>query len=114
LNWEVQKNFVRTVRAVEWLIGVEIPGCQALEGMGSITDLYKSLAEACTRDTLGLFTPPVVEALKESVPMLLSIIPELGWDGDVDFTACQGRSPITTKLVFPFSLSRRGVDWARF
>ncbi|KAH9958846.1 glycoside hydrolase family 5 protein [Russula dissimulans] len=95
---EFEMNFVRTVRAVEWLIGVEVPGCQALEGMASITDLYESLVEACARDTLGLFTPPVVEAVKESVPMLLYVIQELGW-WNLDFTACQGRSPITTNFM---------------
>jgi hypothetical protein len=97
----VQKNFVRTVRAVEWLIGVDVPGCPALEGTPNAKNLYERLAQACATDTLGLFTPPVTEALNTSFHTLRYIARELEWK--IDFTACQERQPITTKLVFTFS-----------
>ena len=54
-------------------------------------------------DTLGLFTSPVTEALNSSFHTLLYVAKELEWM--IDFTACQERVPITTKLVFTFSLS---------
>ena len=103
LYWAVQKNFVRTVRAVEWLIGVDVPGCPALEGTPNAENLEERLTQAFAMDTPGLFTPPVIEALKTSFPTLLDIALELGWI--IDFTACGGRLPITTKLVFTFSQS---------
>jgi hypothetical protein len=99
----VQKNFVRTVRAVEWLIGVNVPGFPALKGTPNTENLHERLTQASAMDSPGLFTPPVIEALKASFPMLLYIAPELEWK--VDFTACHERPPITTKLVFTFSRS---------
>ena len=99
----VQKNFVRTVRAVEWLIGVDVPGCPALEGTPNAENLVERLTQAFASDTPGLFTPPVIEALKASFPTLLYIAQELEWM--IDFTACEGRQPITTKLVFALSRS---------
>jgi hypothetical protein len=96
--WAVQKNFVRTVRAVEWLIGVNVPGYQALEGMPNAENLVERLTQASSMDTPGLFTPPVIEALKASIPMLLYIGRELEWS--IDFTPCRERQQITTKLVF--------------
>ncbi len=103
LVWPVQKNFVRTVRAVEWLIGVDVPGCLDLEGTPHAKNLDKRLVQASAKDSLGLLTLPVIEALKSSFPMLFYIAQELEWM--IDFTACQSRQPITTKLVFT-SLSR--------
>jgi hypothetical protein len=103
LVWPVQKNFVRTVRAVEWLVGVDVLGCPDLEGTPHAKNLDKVLVQASAKDSLGLLTLPVIEALKSSFPMLLYIAQELEWM--IDFTACQGRRPITTKLVFT-SLSR--------
>ena len=89
---------VKTVRAVEWLIGVDVPGCPALEGTPNAENLVERLTQAFAMDTPGLFTPPVIEALKASFPTLLYIAQELEWM--IDFTACEGRQPITTKLVF--------------
>jgi len=89
---------------VEWLIGVDVPGCPDLEGTPHAKNLDGRLVQASAMDSPGLLTPPVIEALKSSFPMLLYIAQELEWM--IDFTACQGRQPITTKLVFT-SLSRR-------
>ena len=103
LDRAVQKNFVRTVRAVEWLIGIEVQGCPALEDTPNAKNLDERLEQASAIDTLGLLTPPVIEALTASFPMLLCIARELQWT--IDFTVCQDRVPITTKFVFPFSQS---------
>jgi hypothetical protein len=105
LDWTVQKNYVRIVRAMEWLIGVDVQGCSTLSGSPDMTNLNERLAEARTKDNLGLFTPQVVDALNQSFPMLCSVAQELYWT--VDFSTCQERSMITTKFIFLFSkLSR--------
>ena len=103
MYWAVQKNFVRTVRAVEWIIAVDVPGCPSLDGKANAKNLHERLTQASAIDTLGLFTSPVIEALNSSFHTLLYVAKELEWT--IDFTACQERGPITTKLVFTFSLS---------
>ena len=112
LDWAVQKNFVRTVRAVELLLGVYVPGCSVLEGTPSVTNLGERLAEAFVVDALGLFTPPVVEALGQSFPILLYTAQKLEWT--IDFTGCQEHSLITTKFVFPFSVEVERLTVSRF
>jgi hypothetical protein len=101
LDWAVQKNFVKTVRAVEWFIGVDVPGCEALNGTPNAESLDERLTQASAMDNAGLFAPPVIEALKASFPMLLYIAQELEWM--IDFTACQGRRLIKTKFVLTLS-----------
>ena len=91
------------MRAVEWLIGIEVQGRRTLKGTPNANNLNERLVRASAMDTPGLLTPPVIEALRASFPMLLYIAQELQWA--IDFTACQDRLPITTKFVFP-SLSR--------
>ena len=103
LDWAVEKNFVKTVRAVEWLIGVDVPGCAALGGMPNTENLCDRLTQASALNTSGLFTPPVVDALTASLPMLLSIAQELEWT--IDFTVCQRRLPIVTKFIFTHTRS---------
>jgi hypothetical protein len=88
---------------VEWLIGIEVQGCPAIEDTPNAENLDERLVWASALDTLGLLTPPVIEALTESFPTLLYIAQELQWT--IDFTACQDRLPITTKFVFPFSVA---------
>ena len=86
---------------MEWLIGIETQGFPALEDTPNAKNLGERLLRASAIDTSGLLTPPVIEALRASFPMLLYIAQELQWA--IDFTACQDRLPITTKFVFPFS-----------
>ena len=88
---------------VEWLIGIEVQGYPALDGTPNAKNLGERLVQAFAMDTSGLLTPPVIEALMASFPMLLHIADELRWT--IDFTPCQDRLPITTKFVFSFSQS---------
>ena len=88
---------------MEWLIGIEVQGCPAIEDTLNANNLHERLVQASAMDTLGLLTPPVITAVTASFPMLLYIAQELPWT--IDFTACQNRLSITTKFVFP-SLSR--------
>ena len=91
------------MRAVEWLIGIEVQGCPALEDTLNPNNLDERLVLASAMDSPGLLTFPVIEALRAAFPMLLYIAQELEWT--IDFTECQNRIPITTKFVFPFSQS---------
>lgn len=72
--------------------------------MPNAKNLEERLTQAFAMNARRLFTPPVIDALKASFPMLLYIAQELEWT--IDFTGCQQRQPITTKFVFTFSLSR--------
>ncbi|KAF8493036.1 glycoside hydrolase family 5 protein [Russula emetica] len=94
---DFQKNFVRTVRAVEWLIGIEVQGYPALEDTPNAKNLDERLVRASAMDTLELLTPPVIDALRASFPMLLYIAQELQWT--IDLTAYQDRLPITTNFM---------------
>jgi hypothetical protein len=88
---------------VEWLLGIEVQGCPALEDAPTTNNLDERLVRTSTIDTMGLLTSPVMEALTASFPMLLYIAQELQWT--MDFTGCQDRLPITTKFVLSFSQS---------
>ena len=100
-NWSVQKNFVKTVRTVELLLGIQVEGYPALRGMPNNADMSARLENACTTDNSGLFDPEsvVVKALTEAASILPDIMLELEWL--VDFGACQGRAPLTTKFASP-------------
>ena len=95
----VQKNFVKTVRAVELLLGIPMEWYPALQGMPSNADMGARLANACTTNSSGLFNPEstVVKALTEAVSILPGIIQDLGLP--LDFGSCQGHTALTTKPV---------------
>jgi hypothetical protein len=97
----VQKNFVKVVRATESLLGIEVPGVPALSSYGasSVADLSGLLTDACGSDDSGTFGSAVVQALVEAIPILVELELELGF---MDLGACEGRSPLATKSVFPF------------
>ncbi|KAH9968447.1 glycoside hydrolase family 5 protein [Lactifluus volemus] len=96
---DFQKNFVKTVRAVELLLGIQLEGYPALQGMSIDADMKTRLENACTTDNSGLFSPEsvVVKALTEAASILPDIMLELEWL--VDFGACQGRAPLTTNFM---------------
>jgi hypothetical protein len=74
-----------------------------MEDTPNAKNLDERLVRASAMDALGLLTPPVIEAVTASFPMLLYIAQELQWS--IDFTAYQDRLPITTKFVFPLSVA---------
>ncbi|KAI0249698.1 glycoside hydrolase family 5 protein [Lactifluus subvellereus] len=83
---DFQKNFVKTVRAVELLLEIPVEGYSALQGISSDGDMSTRLANACTTDSPGLFDPEsvVVKALTEAVSILPGIIQDLGSPLDFD------------------------------
>ncbi|KAI9446884.1 family 5 hypothetical beta glucosidase from glycoside dehydrogenase [Russula earlei] len=93
---EFEKDFVRTVRAMECLIGVNVPGC-SLGGTPDATNLSKRLREAAKTNPSGWFTSTVVKALEKSLPMLKFIEHELNWV--VNFNAGGQRPLITTNFM---------------
>lgn len=96
----VYKNFVQTVRLVEWFLEKKLPEFQAIKVAPNITDIHEIIAEAYTMDWSGPLSPPVIEAFIEAFPMLCDAAEEINWR--VDSCPCQDISPITTKHVFFF------------
>jgi glucan endo-1,6-beta-glucosidase len=113
LGWSVQKNFVKTVRAVELLFGIQVEGYPALQGIPNNADMTARLKKASTVDNSGLFDPESVvgKALTEAAFILPDIILQLNWL--VDFGACQGCTSLTTRLFFSLlHLSSESYDGA--
>jgi len=100
----VYKNFVKTVRLVEWFLEKKLPEFQALKVAPKITDIHKIIAETSTMDCLGPLPLPVIEAFIEAFPMLCEAAEEINWR--VDSCPCHKISPITTKHVFFYSQSQ--------
>ncbi|KAI0249706.1 glycoside hydrolase family 5 protein [Lactifluus subvellereus] len=96
---DFQKNFVKTVRAVELLLGIPVEGYPALQGVPGDVDMSTRLANAYTTDSLGLFDPEsaVVKALTKAVSILPGIMQDLGLP--LDFGSCQGRTTLTTNFM---------------
>ncbi|KAI0249705.1 glycoside hydrolase family 5 protein [Lactifluus subvellereus] len=92
-----QKNFVKTVRAVELLLGIPVEGNLPLPPMPSEADMCTRLVIACNTDSSGLFRPSsaVVRALMKACFILPGIIQELGWLPNYD--SCHGCTALTTK-----------------
>jgi hypothetical protein len=84
-------------------MGIEVPGVPALQpySASSVADLSGRLTDAsgCDDDS-GIFNTgsAVVQALIEAIPILAGLECDLGF---LDLGACAGRSPLTTKSVFP-------------
>ncbi|KAI9509112.1 family 5 hypothetical beta glucosidase from glycoside dehydrogenase [Russula earlei] len=95
-----QKNFVKTVRAMECLIGVKVSGC-SIPGTPTASNLGARLKTAAQTNPSGWFSSTIVKALNNSLPMLQFVENEIGWVPD--FSAGSQRSPITTKLVLYLS-----------
>ena len=96
----VYKNFVKTVRLVEWFLEKKLPEFQAIKVAPKIADIHEILAEASTMDWSGPLSPPVIEAFIDAFPMLCDAAEEINWR--VDSCPCQEISPITTKHVLFF------------
>lgn len=75
----VQKNFVKTVRAVELGLGLSVPGV-TLTGLSD--DGPKNVTHGLTRAIgAGIFSPEVRAALKDAIPILATIAPRLKISG---------------------------------
>ena len=109
LDCSVQKNFVLTLRVVELLLGIDVEGSLPLQDIPRDGDMSSRLANACRTDNSGLFDPEsaVVKALAEAFSILPWVMRQL--ECPADFNACQGRTALTTKPVFPPSAAAMKV-----
>lgn len=97
----VQKNFVKTVRAVETILGIEDNGSPAnlLASAPSLSaNFVAALKGACSST---IFNKEVTEALSEAVSILLDIAEECDLKDMLTLSSfdCQGRTPLVTKYV---------------
>jgi hypothetical protein len=108
----VYKNFVKTVRLVEWFLQRKLPEFQATKVVPTMQDLREILVAPST-GTVDWSEPPlpfpVIEAVADAFLMLLDAAEDLDWQ--VDSCPSQDLEPITTKLVFFSLFSVAATDW---
>lgn len=98
---EFQKNFVKTVRAVETILGIEDNGSPAnlLASAPSLSaNFVAALKGACSST---IFNKEVTEALSEAVSILLDIAEECDLKDMLTLSSfdCQGRTPLVTNFM---------------
>ena len=96
----VQKNFVKVVRAVEFILGISNSGSAS---RASATSWQRGVASASS-STNGLFNDEVKAVLKEAVPIFAKVAIELAvpaiFDlGIASFSLDNRRQPLMTKYV---------------
>lgn len=116
----VQMNFVKTVRAVELVLGIPIPG---VAFSSKITTTNFTAAMSATVTAMGngnstgasasnIFTPEVTAALQDAVPILVEMALELSIPTIFNFASTAApvhnqREPLVTKsAVIPWSIMR--------
>lgn len=73
-SWTVQKNFVDTVRAVELLLGIPVPG-MSLNAQITTSNFTQTLDIAA--NLTGIFNSNVRAALAAAAPILVDLAVEL-------------------------------------
>ncbi|KAI0825658.1 glycoside hydrolase family 5 protein [Irpex lacteus] len=69
---DFQKNFVKTIRAVELLLGIPVPG-ESLNFKPTGTNFTDVLNTAASSSGSGIFTSEIKSVLKDAVPILAGI-----------------------------------------
>ncbi|KAI0343318.1 glycoside hydrolase family 5 protein [Trametopsis cervina] len=69
---DFQKNFVKTIRAVELLLGIPVPGEQ-LSFKVSTTNFTAALTGAATTSSGGIFTDEIKSVLRDAAPILAQV-----------------------------------------
>jgi glucan endo-1,6-beta-glucosidase len=92
----VQKNFVATVRAVELVLGIDVP-FMTLDVSASVSNNFTAALSAACSSTI--FTPEVQSALADAVPILLEIGVQYELQTVLEASSFrkQSNSPLTTK-----------------
>ncbi|KAI6041889.1 glycoside hydrolase family 5 protein [Pisolithus marmoratus] len=95
---DFQKNFVKTVRAVETLLGIQVTGYNAnLPASLPTTNFTAALQQACS---MSLFDANVVDALADAIPILLGIGSQCGLaDTFTSEIFNSRRSPLVTNFM---------------
>ncbi|TFY67559.1 hypothetical protein EVG20_g3897 [Dentipellis fragilis] len=89
---DFQKNFVKTIRVVELLLGIGVPGHGldldvSLNGL----NLTSAVSIASSSDKSGLFSPEVTRAITTALPILLEMELELGLPGILEIGKAKSR-----------------------
>lgn len=87
----VQKNFVQVIRAVEFGLGIPIPGqADAVLSSGNLTAAINHASSS------PIFNPEVQSVLKDSLPIINRLVVELGLDEVFKFShTAEGQRLIT-------------------
>ncbi|KAI6041892.1 glycoside hydrolase family 5 protein [Pisolithus marmoratus] len=95
---DFQKNFVKTVRAVETLLGIQVTGYSAnLPASLPTTNFTAALQQACS---MSLFDANIVDALADAIPILLGIGSQYGLAGTFTSELFNSRrSPLVTGFM---------------
>ncbi|THH08906.1 hypothetical protein EW146_g8839 [Bondarzewia mesenterica] len=99
---DFQKNFVKTVRAIELLLGIPLPNHSLPSALRSMS-LTASLPLAAQSDKSGIFNDEVMQAVENALPILLGIGQDLGLEDVLDVAKAKGRGglwePLTTNFM---------------
>ncbi|KAI0047138.1 glycoside hydrolase family 5 protein [Auriscalpium vulgare] len=98
---DFQVNFVKTVRAVELLLGIPVPG-RTLDLPSNVSNLTSALASASSSDQTGLFSVEVVQAIKSALPMLVGLEEQLELSDILDLANARGRGGSRAALTTNF------------
>lgn len=95
---DFQKNFVKTIRAIETLLGIRVPIYNPnLPGSLPTTNFTAALQQACS---LSLFDADVVDALQDAIPILIGIGSQYGLSGTLTSEPFNSRrSPLVTSFM---------------
>ncbi|KAI6117180.1 glycoside hydrolase family 5 protein [Pisolithus croceorrhizus] len=95
---DFQKNFVKTVRAIEALLGIQVTGYNPnLPVSLPTTNFTATLQQACS---LSLFDADVVDALLDAIPILSGIGLQYGLTDTLTSEPFNsGRSPLVTNFM---------------
>ena len=110
-----QKNFVQTVRAVELIMGIPVPG-YTLSGSITTSNFSVAIGQALTNNKAGLFAnTEVTSALTDAVPILNRIaaannIPNIFnfKDASAPLNSSPGKDLVVTKYVHYASIRCSG------
>lgn len=95
----VQKNFVQTVRAVELILGIAVPGTTPAGIITSAANVSEALITASTKTSL--FNADVLAALVDAGPMFTYVVEQLGLSTALGQSGLResmaARSPLVTK-----------------
>lgn len=99
----VQKNFVKTVRAIELILGIPVPGAK-LSAQITTSNLTAAITLVTRNTTSDIFNNEVKAALNDAAPILLQIGIKLAISSIFNFGAASPpshskRTPLVTTCV---------------
>ncbi|EPQ56174.1 glycoside hydrolase [Gloeophyllum trabeum ATCC 11539] len=101
---QFQVNFVQTIRAVELILGIPVPGVSLDVSLGTSNTSAAFIQVATSTSLPSIFNQNVTAALLEAAPILLEMAAELAIPTILDFTSTQAplfssRTPLMTNFM---------------